>query len=134
MTSPSHLVILSAAVDRLRGDVAFMDLMQQKVFNHIPQETATPCCRVRWHQAGEWDTKDSDGVEGFLMVDIWTSTRGDKVSLQAADMAINLLHLRPLSLSDSQSLILRRDFMDAFVEPDGLTHHTAIRFHHIATN
>jgi hypothetical protein len=31
-------------------------------------------------------------------------------------------------------LILRRDYMDAFTEPDGLTHHTVVRFRHIATN
>lgn len=134
MTSPSHLIILTAAVARLRGNSPFMTLMSNQVYNHVPQESALPLCRVRWGQAGEWDTKDSDGVDGFLIVDVWTSTRGDKISLQAADMIIAMLHLQPLALSDSQSLILRRDFMDAFVEPDGLTHHTSIRFHHIATN
>jgi hypothetical protein len=134
MTSPSHAVILAAAFARLAGNAPLMTLLGQNLFNHLPQETPTPCARVRWGQAGEWDTKDSDGVDGFIFVDVWTAHRGDKVALEAADMIVNLLHLQPLVLSDSQSLILRRDFVDAFTEPDGLTHHTAIRFHHIATN
>jgi hypothetical protein len=131
--NPSQALILKAAVVRLVGNAPFKALMNGQIFNHIPQERALPCCRVRWSQAGEWDTKDSDGVEGYLFVDIWTDYRGDKVALEAADMAINLFHLAPLVLSDSQSLILRRDFIDSFTEPDGLTHHTAIRFRHIAT-
>jgi hypothetical protein len=134
VSSPSHIVILTAAVARLRANVAFMALMGNRVYNHVPQELVLPLCRVRWGQAGEWDTKDSDGVEGFLFVDVWTDHRGDKDALTAADMVVNEFHLLPLVLSDAQSLILRRDFVDAFTEPDGLTHHTVIRFRHVATN
>ena len=134
MTSPSAANILTAAVARLTGNAPFMSLMQNRVYNHLPQELPLPACRVRWSQAGEWDQKDSDGVEGFINVDIWTNHRGDKDALTAADMVINLFHLHPLTLPDAQSLILRRDFLDSFTEPDGLTHHTAIRFTHIATS
>lgn len=134
MSSPSHAEILKASINRLIGNAPFMTLMNNNVFNHVPQERPLPCCRVRWAQAGEWDTKDSDGVEGYIFVDVWTDHRGDKKALEAADAAINLLHLQPLTLPDAQSLILRRDYMDAFTEPDGLTHHTVVRFRHIATN
>lgn len=134
MTIPSHAEILKLSYARLSGDTDFMRLMSNNVFNHIPQDRALPCCRVRWAQAGEWDTKDSDGVDGYIFVDVWTDYRGDKLALEATDKALAILHLMPLALSSGQSLILRHDFVDSFTEADGLTHHTAIRFHHIATN
>ena len=79
-------------------------------------------------------TKDSDGLDGFIFVDIWTDHRGDKLALEASDAALFLLHLKPIALSTGQSLILRNDYTDAYVESDGLTHHTIVRFHHIATS
>lgn len=134
MTIPSHAEILQLAWKRLDDNAPFKTKMNGNVFNHIPQEQPLPCCRVRWSQAGEWDTKDSDGVEGYLFVDIWTDHRGDKVALEAADMALALFQLQPLALTSGQSLYLRHDFTDTFTEPDGLTHHTVVRFRHIATN
>lgn len=132
--SPSSADILKAAFTRLDGDATFKAMMRGAVYNHLPQETPTPCCRVRWAQAGEFDTKDSDGLDGFIFVDVWTAENGDKSALEAIDRAVNLLHNAPLTLpSGVQSLILRRDFVDAVVEPDGLTHHTIVRFRHVAT-
>jgi hypothetical protein len=134
MSIPSHAEILKVAFERLNGDAALKALVNDNVFNHIPQERALPCLRVRWAQAGEWDTKDSDGVDGYIFVDVWTDHRGDKDALTITDRVLALLHLAPLALTTGQSLILRHDFVDTFTESDGLTHHTAIRFHHIATN
>ena len=134
MTIPSHAEILKCAYERLANDAPFMALLGDKVYNHIPQDTALPCCRVRWAQSTEWDTKDSDGVSGYLFVDVWTSHRGDKLALEIADAALALLHNQPLPLTLSQSLLLRHDFVTTITEGDGLTHHTAIRFAHIATN
>lgn len=135
MTSPSNIAILTAAIARLTGNAPLMTALGNRIYNHLPQEVPLPAMRVRWSDAAEWDTKDSDGLEGWLFADIWTNDRGDKVPLTIADMVTNLLHLQPLTLSDgAQSLLLRREFSNTFTEPDGLIHHTAIRFRHIATN
>lgn len=131
---PSHAEVLNLSVARLRGDPPLMTLMAGRIFNHIPQDSPLPCCRVRWGQAGEWDTKDSSGFDGYLFVDVWTNHRGDKEALEATDRILALINLLPLQMSSGQSLIMRHDYVDTFTEPDGLTHHTAIRFHHIATN
>lgn len=131
--SPSNLDILVAAVARVKGDSAIMTAVGNRVYNHLPQETPLPAIRVRWSQANEWDTKDSDGVDGYLFLDVWSNERGDKEVSTIADMLVNLFHLQPLSLPAAQSLILRRDFYDTFTEPDGLTHHAVVRLHHIAT-
>jgi hypothetical protein len=132
--SPPHTEILAAAYARLKGSAALAEIVGKSVYNHLPQEEPTPCCRVRWNDTREWDTKDSAGVEGFIVVDVWTDYRGDLLAYQAADIIVALLHLVPLSLPSSQSLILRRETVAMFTEQDGVTHHTAITFSHIATN
>ena len=143
---PSHLNCLQVISARLKadnntqgpGDLYSLGLTDDTIANHILQDKRLPTLRFRWEQAGEWDTKDSAGHDGWYIVDIWVSERGDKKALQIADRVIALLHNLPFTITNTanpaQSLILRHDFMDAFVEPDGTTHHTVLRFQHIVTN
>lgn len=133
MTSPSHSEVLHTIYEVLTEDQTLKSMVSNRIYNHVPQDTQLPFIRFRWEQAGEWDTKDSAGFDGFIVIDIWSDHRGDKQALDIADRIDSLLHLSPLELSIGQSLILRHDFRDSFVEPDGLTHHTVSRFQHIVT-
>ena len=133
MTVPSQADILKKAWERASNDTEFAGLMAGRVHNYVPQESPLPFARVRWGQSMEWDQKDSDGCQGYITIDIFTDYRGDRKALQAADRAIEIFHNNPLALEGAQSLILRRDFVDAFTEPDGITHHTVVRFLHVAT-
>lgn len=130
---PSYLEIMQLAYARLSGDAALSALVGGSIFNHIPQERPLPCLRYRWEQVGEWDTKDSVGMDGTLVIDTWTDYRGDRLAAQVHDALMNLLHLRPLALVSAQSLILRHEFHTSFVEGDGLTHHAVDHFRHVAT-
>lgn len=132
--SPPHAEILAAAFQRVASSEQLRAIVGNRVFNHLPQDLQTPCCRVRWETSTEWDTKDSAGVDGEVVVDIWTDYRGDLLAYKAADIIVALLHLVPFTLPGSQSLLLRRERVARFTEPDGVTHHTSISFRHIATN
>jgi hypothetical protein len=88
---------------------------------------------VRWTGAQDWDTKDSDGVEGEIQVDIWTEHKGALQAYQISDVVQNVLHLANLGTA-SQNLLTRLVFQDAFVEPDGITNHTVQRYNTIITN
>lgn len=134
MTNPSNSEILTKIVSRLTGDTALMAAVSNKVYNHVPQDTTTPFIRVRWDGVQEWDTKTSNGFDGHISVDIWTDHRGDKVALQLADMVYALYHNAEFLLTAGQSLLVRYILSDSFIEPDGLTHHTIMRFKHIATS
>lgn len=139
---PSRASILKAVFKRLDGD-ATLKAACPSIYNHIPQDESLPCIRVRWDSSTEWDTKDSAGFEGSIIVDIWTDHRGDKQALEISDRVTYLLHNQPLTgltyfippngEGNAQSLILRHALFDEFTEPDGLTHHTVLRFNHIAT-
>lgn len=132
---PSHAEITKLLYARLSGNAPLMALVGNRIFNHLPQDAPTPCLRFRWNQAGEWDTKDSDGHEGFCVIDVWTDYRGDKESQVIGDAVEALLHNHPLTgMTSGQSLLLRHDFSDSFTEPDGLTHHMMLRFRAIFTS
>lgn len=130
---PLHVEVTKVAWAYLNGDATLSGLVGGRIFNHIPQDDPLPCLRVRWEQAGEWDTKDSAGFDGFIVVDIWTDYRGDKQAQEIADRVEVLLHLHEFTMTSGQSLLLRHDFSDSFTEPDGLTHHTMSRFRFIVT-
>jgi len=134
MTSPSHAEITKVAWERLSQDAPLSALVGGRVFNHLPQDEPLPAVRVRWETSDEWDTKDSAGFSGALVVDTWTDHRGDKQAQTIADRVDALLHLAPFTgMTSGQSLLLRHDFHGSFTEPDGLTHHTVQRFTCIVT-
>lgn len=130
---PSYAEILKATYARLSGDVTLSTLVGGAIYNHIPQEKALPCIRFRWESVNEWDTKDSVGMDGLLVIDTWTDYRGDKVAAQVHDAIMSVLNDQPLTLVSAQSLILRHQFHTSFVEGDGLTHHAVDHFRHVAT-
>lgn len=132
-TPPSIAEVTKKLNDKLTGDAPLMAMVGNRIFNHIPQDDPLPCIRFRCEQFGEWDTKDSAGHDGFLVIDIWSDHRGDKQAQEIGDAVNALLHLSDLATTTSQSLLLRHDFADSFVEPDGLTHHTVLRFRYIVT-
>ena len=134
MTTPTGSDILEQLFTVMRADAQLMALVGNRIYNHIPQDSPLPCLRARWDSVNEWDTKTSDGYDGNITVDIWSSHRGDKEALAIFDRTYSLLHKSELPLTSGQSLLLRYTMSDSFLEPDGLTHHTVIRFRLIATS
>jgi len=134
MSSPSHAQILALAYATASGDTALMALLPGGLFNHIPQDEPLPCARVRWEDAGEFDTKDSDGFDGYIAFDVWTDHRGDKQSLVIQDRLDQLFQNASLSLTTpATTVVLQHAMFHAFTEPDGLTHHAVVKFRLIAS-
>lgn len=134
MTSPRQSDVLQLAFKRLDTYPALIaKIGQGRVHNHLPQECDLPRVRVRWQDCTEWDTKDSDGWEGDIVVDAWTSERGDKAVLEIADIVDDALHGYNLGMSFGQNILCRHTTFAVFTEPDGITHHTTSRFHVIVS-
>jgi hypothetical protein len=133
------LFILGITEDIITQTVAHLNAVPSlvalvgPVYNHVPQATPLPVCRVRYCQARDFTTKDSFGYDGTIQVDVFTSHRGDKIALRAIGLVVQALHLQTLTITTAQSLLLRRESVDAFTEPDGITHHAVARFRHLAT-
>lgn len=133
MSKPSSADILAKIFAKLTANAPLMALVNTQIFNYVPQDMTPPFIRVRWVSAQDWDTKDSDGVEGEIQVDIWTEHKGMLQAFQLSDMVQDTFHLQTLS-TVSQSLLIRLVMQDSFVEPDGITNHTVQRYSAIITN
>lgn len=133
MASPSRIELLQVLASRLQGDATLAGLVDGRIYNHIPQDSQLPCIRFRIEAMNEWDTKSSTGLDCSVVVDVWSGHRGDKESLTIIDRVMDLMNLSTFTLTNGQSLYIRHEGTTAFTESDGLTHHSAIRFKHIAT-
>jgi hypothetical protein len=134
MSSPNQSEILRLAFARLDTFPALVSKIGAgRVHNHLPQECDLPRVRVRWQDCTEWDTKDSDGWEGDIVVDVWTAERGDKLGLEISDIIDDALHEYQIPSVSGQSITSRHTTFSAFTEPDGITHHTTARFHVIVS-
>ena len=120
-------------IDRLREDDALNTTLGvgQRIYSHIPQDTdPEPTIRVSL-SASEWDTKQTNGEDQIIQVDIWSDQHGDKEVLQIKDRVHVLLHARPFEGLVAQSLIIYRVGWRTTIESD--SHHCVITFRHIAT-
>jgi hypothetical protein len=134
VTSPRLADVLAAAFVRLDTFPALRaKIGPGRVHNHLPQDCDLPRVRVRWQDCKEWDTKDSDGWQGDIVVDTWSAERGDKAVLDLADIVDDALHDHSLAVATGQAILCQHVEASAFTEPDGLTHHTTSRFRCIVT-
>ncbi len=133
--APRQAEILVRVTERLETSGKLIEALKGKnYFNHIPQDQKCPFMRYRWSQAQSWDTKNSQGLNGTLTFDVWSDYRGDKEALEIQDILNDLFHENELKLTIGQNLILRRETADAFIEPDGITHHSISQYAMIVTN
>lgn len=136
---PSFLEQLGQITTRLKGDAALLTLVGndvRRIGTHLPQDTPVDPGFVRYRLAdvSEWDTKTSNGLEGTFVLDVWTEKHGDKRVFEIFDRLYALLHNQPFTGGSSQSLLLRFENSNTFIEPDGVTHHGVMNFRHIYTD
>ena len=123
-----HADVLKAIYTILSTDATISSLVGTNISNQPPQDGPVPHIRFRWGGVGEWDTKSSHGYEGTIFVDVWTQYSGDLKTLEIADAVDDALHLSTLSLISGQSVLVRHQSMDTFIEPDNETHRSVQRF------
>jgi len=138
MSTPSHLEVLQKAIAALKANAGVTALVGTRIYNHIPQNSTQfagtfPYMLVRWDNASQWDTKDSQGFDGEIRVDAWTENQGDKDILQIVDAVNSALHNNELTLTAGENLILRYENATYFTEPDGVAHHSVNVFRCVVT-
>ncbi len=131
MSRPSNVDILRCLYERLNTP-ALTALCS--VSNHLPQDTPLPALRFRVDSSDEFDTKTSFGYRQEIVIDVWTSYRGDKTLFAIIDVVDELLHNVPLTLQTGASVLLQHGQQSSGVEPDGVTHHTVLRYTHLTSS
>lgn len=135
MSRPKPKDILKAVVKKLLTDPAVTALVNDRVYNHVPQDQRTfPLLQVRLSRISEWDTQTSDGLDLDVLVDVVTNFDGDEQALEVGGAVFDCLHRAALTLDGGQQCLLVRYYNgDTPFPADGLCHRYNITFHLLAT-
>lgn len=124
MTADSQWAVQQAVHTALTGDAALIALVPAaRITDHVPQDSAFPYISIGESSAGEWDSKDSDGMEQTLTIHAWSQYRGLKEVKQIMGAIVDALDKAALTVTGHDLVLLRFEFSDTMLDPDGLTRH-----------
>ena len=124
MTADSQWAVQQAVHTALTGDAALIALVPAaRITDHVPQDSAFPYISIGESSAGEWDSKDSDGMEQTLTINAWSQYRGLKEVKQIMGAIVDALDKAALTVTGHDLVLLRFEFSDTMLDPDGLTRH-----------
>ncbi|MFQ5467971.1 MAG: DUF3168 domain-containing protein [Kiloniellaceae bacterium] len=130
MTASSLWPLQQAVFAALGGDPALKALIGDpaRVFDHVPANSAFPYVVIGEATARDWDTKTDPGMEQNLSVHTWSRARGAKETKQIMAAIVATLDHAPLAVAGHALVLIRFEFAQTLVDPDGLTHHGVQRF------
>lgn len=103
-------------------------LAPTRVYDDVPPNTKMPYVVVGDDTAAQWDSALGRGEDLTLTIHAWSNYRGKReVKLLMAQIK-DALHDQALSVAGHQLVQLTFEFVETFVDADGVTRHGVIRF------
>lgn len=104
-----------------------------RVFDSIPDRQAFPYVQIGDAQLLPFDSHNQDGVEGTFTVHSWSrntvgGARGRAECQSMMGAVYEAFQDINLSVTGYRVIVLKFDFSDVLVDPDGLTYHGVTRF------
>lgn len=132
MTADSQWAVQQAIYAALRGSTAVKALIGNpaRVYDYVPTDSTFPYVTIGEGTAvpGEADTKSEDGMEQTINVHTWSRERGMSETKQIMGAVIDALDQANLSIAGFSLVMLRFEFSESMMDPDGLTRHGVQRF------
>jgi hypothetical protein len=126
--SIGQFALQSAIYSTLNSDSNLTSTLGAGVFDDVTEGTDTPFVTIGEDTASEYDTKDLDGTETTINIDVWSEYKGSKECKQIMDRIHDLLHDSNISVTGFNLVNLRFEFSDIIRDPDGVTRHGVMRF------
>ena len=125
MTADSQWALQQAVFTALSGDAALQALVGNpaRVYDQVPQDAAFPYVVVGEVTARPFDSKTEDGMEQTVTVHSWSRYRGLKETKQIMAAVVDALDRQALGVTGHDLVLLRFEFSQTFLDPDGLTRH-----------
>lgn len=98
------------------------------VHDHVPPGTQCPYIAIGEDTAIDRGDKTNPGQETTITLHIWSEYRGRREVKQIMAAIYDALHERDLTVSGQNVVLLRFDFSETFLDPDGLTMHGVVRY------
>ena len=130
MTADSQWELQKSAYTTLRADSALQAFIGNpaRVHDHVPQDSAFPYVVIGEATAREFDGKTEDGMEQTVTLHTWSRDRGLKETKEIMAAVVDALDQVALTVTGHTLVLLRFEFSDTFLDPDGLTRHGVQRF------
>lgn len=112
----------------LNNDSNLTTTLGAAVYDEVPENSAFPYITMGGGQAVDFSTKDLDGSEVSITLDVWSRYKGSKEVKNLMDRVHTLLHDSSLSVTGHNLINMRFEFGDVLRDPDGITRHGVMRF------
>jgi len=124
-----HQFALQTAIfTLLSADNNLTSTLGASVFDDVPEETAYPYVQIGEDTAIDYSTKDLNGSDVSVNLDVWSRYRGSLELKNIMDRIHTLLHDSSLSVTGTNFINMRFEFSDTIRDPDGITRHGVMRF------
>jgi hypothetical protein len=117
----------TALYNRLIADLTLMSKVTG-VFDDVPDKQPYPYVTLGEDTVTDWGTKTFSGEEVTHTLHVWSRGKGKKESQEILSLILEVITREPLLISDGFSVEFSQlDYMQVFVENDGLTRHGVLR-------
>ena len=123
-----QFAIQTAIFSRLKNDSNLTTTLGAGVHDEVQEGDTYPFVTLGRDSSIDFSTKDVDGSEYTINLDIWSQYKGSKETKQIMDRIHDLLHDSSLSVTGFNLVNFRFEFGDVLVDPDGITRHGVMRF------
>lgn len=87
-----------------------------------------PCVSIGDDTAKDFDTCTSDGQETTVTIHTWSQSQGRYEVKSLMSNVYRILHKSNLTISGQTLVLMRCEFSQTFLDPDGITFHGVQRF------
>lgn len=127
-TGDSSLELQKAVYDALKGDAQLTILVGTKVYDSVPAGTGFPYVAIGDDTAVPFDSDTFDGMEMTLTIHSWARGLGRKEVKTIMGNVYRILHKSTLNMNGHTMVLMRFEFAETDLDPDGVTYHGVQRF------
>lgn len=129
MSAPAEVALRAAIHAALAADATLAAMLGgPKIYDEAPRGAIPPYVTFGDSLSKDWSTADGDGVEHFVVLNVWSGQTGAREALAIAGRVRDLLHDRPLTLNGHALVNLRFAQLDTRRETNGRFNRASPRF------
>ncbi len=129
MNANAEIALRAAIHAALAADATLLGLLGgPKIYDEAPRGAIAPYVTFGDLQSRDWSTDSDDGVEHFVILNVWSGQTGAREALAIAGRVRDLLHDQPLTLSGFNLVNLRFTQLDTRREGGGRFNRASPRF------
>jgi hypothetical protein len=133
MAGDSSLEIQAALYTRLTTDPGVNALVANRVFDHVPQNSAFPYLTIGDETWTDWSMAGVRGQSSTVSIHTWSrpasdQPRGRHEAKQIMEAVYEALHGKPMVLEGHRMVMIRQEYSETLPDTDNVTYHGIQRF------